>query len=161
MSATHSAATVGAMIPVPKLLSILLLLAATSCAGGQRRAGEELQLAARDYHDALQYGDFQVIARYLPFEERAGFLSRAFAMENALSVVEFLPVGTDFSPGGERALMVTRLSWFELPSTVVRTENVLLHWRHEGGGLHSAGTWILERIEGGPLPVGGGSVGKP
>lgn len=139
----------------PLLLLPLLLVGTLSCAGGQKRAGEELHLAARDYHDALQYGDFQVIARYLPFEARADFLSRAFALEKALSVVEFLPIGTEIAPDGKRALMVTRLSWFELPSTVVKTENVLLHWRHEGGGLHSAGHWILERIEGGPLPVGG------
>lgn len=139
---------------IATLALTLALFWNTSCASGKQRAGEELRLAARDYHDALQYGDFQVIARYLPFEERADFLTRAFALEKSLSVVEFLPVATEVSPDGKRALMVTRLSWFELPSTVVKTENVLLHWRLEGGGLHTPGHWILERIEGGPLPVG-------
>lgn len=142
------------------IAACLLLAATNGCAGGQKKAGDELLLAVRDYHDALQYGDFQVIARYLPFDHRADFLSRAFALEKSLSVLEFRNISADVTPDGKRALMVTRLSWYELPSTVVKTENVLLHWRHEGGGLTSTGAWILERIVGGPLPVEAEQAGQ-
>jgi hypothetical protein len=135
------------------LASVLLVLAATGCASGPNRNTEQLGLAARDYHDALQFGDFQVIARYLPPEARTEFLARAFGMEKSLSVLEFTPIGTDMNEDGDRAHMVTRLSWYELPSTVVKTENVFIDWKRVGGGVATDGTWTIESIEGGPLPV--------
>jgi len=131
----------------------LLLLLAAGCASGPGRNAEQLALAARDYHDALQFGDFQVIARYLPTEVRTEFLARAFGVQKSLSVLEFTAIGTEMSEDGDRARMVTRLSWYELPSTVVKTENVFLQWKRVGGGVARDGSWTIESIEGGPLPV--------
>lgn len=138
---------------LPRCLSLVCLLALVGCSTGAARSTEALALAARDYHDALLYGDFQVIATYLTPAARADFLARAYGMEKRLSVLEFTPIGTDLHPDGDRARMVTRLSWYELPSTVVQTENVFLFWKRVGQGIGSEGRWMIERIEGGPLPV--------
>ncbi|WP_373046444.1 hypothetical protein [Vulgatibacter sp.] len=131
----------------------LLVLAAAGCASGPARTTEQLTLASRDYHDALQYGDFQVIARYLRADARTDYLARAFGMEKSLSVLEFTTIGTEIAPEGESARMVTRLSWYELPSTVVKTENVFIQWKRIGGGVATDGVWTIDSIEGGPLPV--------
>ena len=134
-------------------LLALVLLAAIGCASGPNRHPEKLALAARNYHDALQFGDFQVISRYLHPAARTDYLARAYGMEKTLSVLEFTPIGTDMNPDGDAARMVTRLSWYELPSTVVKTENVFIEWKRIGGGVASDGDWTIESIEGGPLPV--------
>jgi len=128
------------------LLSALAL--ATGCAAGPGAKSEQLALAVRDYHDALQFGDFQVIARYLRPAARADFLARAYGMEKSLSVLEFTPISSQNGPDGDSAFLVTRVSWYELPSTVVRTENVFVHWKRT-----DADTWAIESVEGGPLPV--------
>lgn len=123
-----------------------LLLACTACASATGARGK-LDTAARDVFDALQFGDFQVVAAYLAPELRTDFLARAYGVEKKLEVVEFTPVGLDVDDAAEHGRMVTRLSWFELPSTSLKTENVFLDWRRSKAG------WQIERIEGGPLPV--------
>lgn len=138
---------------IRNLLLFLTIAGASACAAGPRKSAEELSLAARDYHDALQYGDFQVIARYLPPDQRTEWLARAFGMEKTLSVLEFRTISVDVAPAGDRARMATRLSWYELPSTVVKTENVFIDWLRTGGDATSDGAWSIERISGGPLPV--------
>lgn len=130
----------------PLRLAPLVLLAATACASAQS-ARSKLDLAARDVFDGLQFGDFQVVAAYLEPDLRTDFLARAFGVEKTLEVVEFTPVGLDVDEAAERGRMVTRISWFELPSTSVKTENVFLDWKRGKAG------WQIERIVGGPLPV--------
>ena len=127
-------------------LGFLLLLGTTACATASS-ARSKLDTAARDVFDALQFGDFQVVAAYLAPEHRTDFLARAYGMEKTLEVVEFTPVGLDVDEAAERGKMVTRLTWFELPSTSVKTENVFLDWKRDRNG------WQIERIEGGPIPV--------
>ena len=141
------------MTRTSRILTVLLLAAAAGCASGPNRNTEQLALAARDYHDALQFGDFQVIARYLAPEARTDYLARAFGLQKSLSVLEFTPIATEMNADGDRARMVTRLSWYELPSTVVKTENVFIEWKRVGGGVATDGTWTIESVEGGPLPV--------
>jgi hypothetical protein len=128
----------------PLLVTVALLAAACASTVSAR---SQLDRAARDVFDALQFGDFQVVAAYLAPELRTGFLARAFGVEKTLEVVEFTPVGLDFDEDGAHGRMVTRLTWFELPSTVLKTENIFLDWKRAGEG------WVIERIVGGPLPV--------
>lgn len=135
-----------------------VLLMATACAS-TTSARAKLDLAARDVFDALQYGDFQLVAAYLEPEHRTDFLARAYGVEKKLEVMEFTPVGLDVDQAAENGRMVTRISWFELPSTIVQTENVLIDWRRGKAG------WQIRRIVGGPLPVpgpdGASEVGTP
>ena len=130
----------------PAPLAALLLLSATACASATS-ARAKLDLAARDVFDALQFGDFQVVAAYLEPELRTDFLARAYGVEKKLTVVEFTPVGLDVDEASEHGRMVTRISWFELPSTSVKTENVFVDWNRGKAG------WQIARIVGGPLPV--------
>lgn len=123
-----------------------LLLLGTACASATGARGK-LDTAARDVFDALQFGDFQVVAAYLAPELRTEFLARAYGIEKKLEVIEFTPVGLDVDDAVERGRMVTRISWYELPSTSVKTENVFVDWRRGKAG------WQIERIEGGPLPI--------
>lgn len=136
------------------LLAVLTLLFASACASATS-ARAKLDLAARDVFDALQFGDFQVVAAYLEPEHRTDFLARAYGVEKKLTVVEFTPVGLDVDEAAEHGRMVTRISWFELPSTSVKTENVFVDWRRSKAG------WRIERIVGGPLPVPGPDAAPP
>lgn len=128
----------------PLLLALAVL---AGCSAGQARSAERLHLASRNYQDALQFGDFQVVAQLIEPGARTDFLARAYGMEESLSVLESVPIATEVAPDGETARMILRVSWYELPSTVVRTENVFLQWKRLGDD------WFIAAIEGGPLPL--------
>lgn len=151
--ASPEACYLGAVLRRLLLLLVTVALLGTAACASTVSARSKLDRAARDVFDALQFGDFQVVAAYLAPELRTAFLARAFGVEKTLEVVEFTPVGLDFDEDGQHGRMVTRLTWFELPSTVVKTENIFLDWKRAGEG------WQIERIVGGPLPVPDPSVG--
>jgi len=136
---------------LPFLLALALLVGA--CASCPGRVKEHLALATRDTHDALKFGDYDVVARYLPFDQRATFMSRAFGVEKKLSILDFDLISSEIAPDGKRAIVMTRISWYELPSTIVHTDSVFFDWRRDGEGLAPDGSWTLVRIEGGPLPL--------
>lgn len=133
--------------------ALVAAVALAGCASSKGRAGEQLHLASLELHDSLQFGDYRVIAQRLPYELRADFLARAYGVENSLSILELTTISVDVEPDGERAQTLTRISWYELPSTTVKTENVFVHWKRTGGGAN--GGWQIERIAGGPLPIPG------
>ena len=127
-------------------LLALLPIALGACGSTKSQGREKLGLATRDVFDSLQYGDFQVVAQYLTPENRTDFLARAYGAEKNLKITEFSPVGMDLSEDESSARMVTRISWYELPSTSVKTENVFLDWRKKDG------EWRIEQVVGGPSP---------
>ncbi len=125
-------------------LLALLPIVLGACGSTKSQGREKLGLATRDVFDSLQYGDFQVVAQYLTPENRTDFLARAYGAEKNLKITEFSPVGMDLSEDESSARMVTRISWYELPSTSVKTENVFLDWRKRTGSGGSS------RWSGGP-----------
>lgn len=121
---------------------VLILLCACATPHSER---QKLGLAQRDVLDALQFGDYQVVAQYVRPEKRSDFLSRAYGVEQSLKVLELSTVSLDVFD--ERARSVARVSWYELPSTVVQTDTVFIDWVRAGEG------WSIDAISGGPLQL--------
>lgn len=122
-------------------------LFALSCATASGSRAEHLANASRSFHDALLFQNYQAVAGHLLAELRPSFLTRAFGTERSLSVTELEIVSMTLAEDGTSARTLTRISYFELPSTTVRTEAAVVDW------VHRDGAWHIERIEGGPLPV--------
>ncbi len=141
------------------LLALLAVLSTGACATSASRAGEQLHMASLELHDALQFGDYRLIAQRLPSALRTEFLARAYGVEKTLSVLELTTISMELAADGESARTLTRLSWYELPSTVVNTENVFIDWKRTGKGSSSG--WLIERIDGGPLPIANDETGTP
>ncbi len=130
-----------------RLLPLLFALAA-GCAGGtDSQARERLREVQTRSLVSLQSGQYEAFAPYIVAEHRLDFLARAFGAEKKLHMTEFTTVGVDVAPDVTSARVVVRLSWYELPSTSVKTENVFLDWKRVEGG------WLIERMTGGPLEV--------
>lgn len=140
-----------------RLLPLLLALALTACAGStDSQARENLREVQTRSLVSLQTGSYEAFAPYLMPEHRLDFLARAFGAEKKLHMTEFTTVGVDIAPDVTSARVVVRLSWYELPSTSVKTENLFIDWRRVEGG------WRIERMTGGPLEVPApGSVEAP
>lgn len=133
-----------------KLLALILTFTVAGCAT-TGRAGEELHLASLELSDSLQFGDYRVIAQRLPAELRNEFLARAYGIEKSLSILEMTTISTTLEPDGSRAQSLIRMSWYELPSTIVKTDNVFVDWTRTGSGTNKS--WQIERVSGGPLPI--------
>lgn len=129
------------------LAAILVSALGGACASTGSRAAEQLHLSTLELHDSLQFGDYRVIAQRISPELRTDFLARSYGVEKTLSVLESTTISVEMDPDEVHARSLTRLSWYELPSTIVKTDNVFVHWKREGKG------WLIERIVGGPLPV--------
>lgn len=131
-------------------LPLLFLGISSGCAASRARAGERLHLASLELHDSLQFGDYRLIAQRLAPELRNTFLARAYGVEKSLSVLEMTTISVEMGDGGEEAQTLTRISWYELPSTIVKTDNIFVNWRWLG---EKKGGWRIEKIAGGPLPI--------
>jgi len=127
------------------LASLSLLV---GCASTTANRGEKLADASRMLHAALAVRDFRTLASLLETRLQAAFLADSDAAERNLSITEIELLSMTMSADGEKAETVSRLSYFELPSTVVRTETIRVHW------IYQEAEWRIERIEGGPLPLG-------
>lgn len=99
-------------------------------------------------HAALVVRDYRTMASLLEARLQAAFLADSDATEKNLSVTEIELLSMTMSADGDRAETLSRLSYYELPSTVVKTETVRVHW------IYQETEWRIERMEGGPLPLG-------
>lgn len=122
-------------------------LVAAGCATATAQRAEHLTNASRSFHDGLLFRHYQLVSSHLLPEHRPEFLTRAFGVEETLSVTEVEILSATLAEDSKSAKTLTRLSFFSLPSTTLRTETVVVDW------VHQDGTWLIERIEGGPLPV--------
>lgn len=98
-------------------------------------------------HASLVVRDYRTLATLLEARLRSAFLADAEPAEKNLSITEIELISMTMSADGERAETVSRLSYFELPSTVVHTETIRVHWVYAGS------EWLIEGVEGGPLPL--------
>ena len=88
------------------------------------------------------------MATLLESKLRTAFLADAEEVEKKLSITEIELLSMTMSADGEKAETLSRISYFELPSTVVKTETIRVHW------IYVDEEWLIERVEGGPLPLG-------
>lgn len=98
-------------------------------------------------HAALVVRDFRTMASLLETRLQAAFMADSAAAEKNLSVTEIELLSMTMSADGDRAETLSRLSYYELPSTVVETETVRVHW------VYRDGDWRIEGVDGGPLPL--------
>lgn len=92
--------------------------------------------------------DYRSLASLLESRLQSTFLVDVEQVEKRLSITEIELLSMTMSADGEKAETLSRLSYFELPSTVVKTETIRVHW------IYVDEEWLIERVEGGPLPLG-------
>ena len=132
-------------------LILALFPLVVGCAGSTATRGEKLADAYRMLQASLVVRDYRTTATLLDARLRAAFLAELERAERNLSITEIELLSMTMSADGERAETVSRLAYFELPSTVLRTEAVRVHWVYAGG------EWRIQGMEGGPLPIPGPS----
>lgn len=128
-------------------LILALLPLAFGCAGSTASRGERLADAYRVLQASLLVRDYRTTATLLDARLRAAFLAELERAERNLSISELELLSMTMSADGERAETVSRITYFELPSTVLRTETLRVFW------VFTEKEWIIEGVEGGPLSL--------
>lgn len=104
-----------------------------------------LRKSAESYHRMLRWGDLRSAAGLVAEERRAEVLADSLADEDRLKVTEYELV--DAQAQGQRASVLSKVTWHRLPSTTLRSDPVTTRWEAR------AGRWVIVAIEGGPLPL--------
>lgn len=130
-----------------RFLLLVLACALTACAHPQKGALESLRFAAETFHQRARWRDFRGAAQLIVTERRAAF-ERARADgndEETLSITDYEIEDAYLSPGGDRAHVVSRVSWTRLPSVSVLTRTVTSEF------ILLKGAWFLARQDAGPF----------
>jgi len=109
--------------------------------------GEGLRAAAERFHRLVRWGDLRSAFQGLVPQQRLRAMKEALERKDdeALKVLDYDIV--DARNDGDHAVVLSKISWHRLPSTVVRTDAVTLDF------VARDGAWLIRAIEGGPLPL--------
>jgi hypothetical protein len=124
--------------------AVMLVLALCGCAGAQN-ARNDLEEANDAFSKAIRWSDLPGLARRVVPDRQPEFLKLAAQSEDNLKVTDYEL--QDVRAGSDRAVVRSRVSWYREPSIVARTEWMTILWERKGG------TWLIESILGGPLPL--------
>jgi hypothetical protein len=140
-------------VTVPRRIALLLLAAAAlayagaaGCAHKPRSGGADaLRAASERFHLLLRWGDVRGAIQFVVPERRLALLKAALDAkdEESLRVTEYELEDAQFSD--EKATVLSKITWYRIPSVVTRSEAVVTHW------VSRDGAWMIEAIEGGPL----------
>lgn len=131
----------------------------SGCAERQKKATvKELRDTSESFARHLRWGDYRGMAKFIIPEERLpyvkGILDRG--EDETLKVLDFELEHVHYVPPGDNAIILSRISWYRLPSVTAKSEVVTLHFKD------CDGEWLVKAIENGPLPFGkpGGNSSK-
>lgn len=138
-------------------LALAPLLASAGCAHrrGSGAGAAELKASAERYHRLLRWGGPRPALQLVAPELRAQALRSAVEHrdEEDLKVIDYELV--DAQVDGDRATVLSKITWHRLPSVTARTDAVTLEFVARGGD------WFIRRIEGGPSPLATPEAGGP
>ncbi len=125
------------------------LLAAAGCAhSGSRSPGlSDLKSTAERYHRLLRWGDVRASLQIVAPELRAKALRSSVERKDDedLKVIDYEMV--DAQVDGERAKVLSKITWHRLPSVTARTDAVSFEL------VARDGAWYIRSIDGGPVPL--------
>jgi hypothetical protein len=121
--------------PLRALLALLAALAALCCllggcasAAPDANPAELLRRATLQFHSDLRWQRFDSAAALLPADQRADFLRFYESRRQSLFVTEFEVIHLQLSTDQKSAFAQVLMSWYELPSTQVRTSMIEERW---------------------------------
>ncbi len=125
---------------------VVLLLAA--CATVNRPDLETLKPTAEAFHQRVRFKDFRGASELIVPERRDGFVRARDSAndEKDLFFTDYELEEAKVSPDLREASIVSKLSWYRLPSTTEQRATLTSRfaWRQ--------GRWLLESQEAGPFP---------
>ncbi|MBI3184617.1 MAG: hypothetical protein HYZ28_20975 [Myxococcales bacterium] len=105
--------------------------------------------AAETFHQRIRWRDFRGAAELIVEERRQAFESESRAKddERNLTVTDYRLEDARVSDDGQKATVVSRISWLRLPSVSEQSEMVTSEY------VFRDGAWLLERQQGGPFAL--------
>jgi hypothetical protein len=126
---------------------LALVSLGSACATLPKGDVEELKPAAEKFHERIRWKDFRGAAELVVPELRMRFVRSRLASndEKDLFITDFQLEDAQVAANRLEASVVSRISWYRLPSTTEKSEIVtsLLVWRE--------GQWLVERQDAGPF----------
>lgn len=101
-----------------------------SCASSspETNHAELLRRSTLQFHSDIRWQRYDSAAAHLPLDQRDTFLDFYEARRQALFVTEFEVIQLQLSPDKKTAHAQVLMSWYELPSTQVRTSLIDERW---------------------------------
>src|SRR5215472_16874295 len=129
-------------------VSAAVLVAA--CATWMRPTAAELRSSAEKFDQSIQWSDLRSAALFLTPVTREEFLAAVAKHddENNLKITDIQLEDAIIAADGNSATIESKLTWYRMPSVTAKTERMVTHWEIRGN------SWVLTRIDGGPLAVG-------
>lgn len=123
-------------------VSVFLLC---GCAAG--RPKDDLETALNMFHHDLRWQYFKTAAARISPPYAAAFLEEMEKGEHELNIADYEIRRVDISPDGTSARVRVRLSYYRMPSTVLKDETLEQTWKKTEAG------WMLIAQEGGPFVI--------
>ena len=121
------------------------------CAERQKRATvKELRDTSESFARHFRWGDYRGMAKFIVPEERLSYIKGILdrGEDETLKIVDFELEHVHYVPPGDHAIILSRISWYRLPSVTAKSEVVTIHFKD------TEGEWLVKAIENGPLPFG-------
>ncbi len=111
------------------LVMLVGLALASACANTSGRLG--LRPAVQGFNQDIRWQRFQSAARMLPAKERADFIRKYTATEEELGIQSIEVESVEFSrqPDAQEATVTAVVTYYLLPSIVVKKEVITQHWQ--------------------------------
>lgn len=126
---------------------LCLLCLVCACATVKTPDAEELKPTVEAFHQRARWKDFRGAAELVVPERRRSFISGRARLndERDLFITDFQLEDAQVQPEHQLARVVSRLSWYRLPSTSEQSSTLtsVFVWRE--------GHWLLESQDSGPF----------
>ena len=130
---------------MPALLGVALLL---SCAHARIQGDADAARKTADlFHHRVRWRDFGGATLLLVPEKRAAFdeARRTLNDERDLSISDYQLDELQLAESGTEARVVSRMSWYRLPSVSTHEDTVVTELVYQNGA------WLISRQQGGPF----------
>ena len=128
------------------LYSYLALLF-LACAHQSASDRDALRKTAETFHERIRWRDYRAAEAFIVPDRRAVFDSARQKLDDDhnLSITDYQLEDVRFAADGQRAWVVSRISWMRLPSASEKSARI------DSEFVWQNGTWLLARQSGGPF----------
>lgn len=120
---------------------------AGACAHSRADSAESLRKTADQFHKLVRWNDLRGAAELLTIERREAFLDEVSNRndERDLKITDYELQDFKLEPGGKHATVISKVSWYRLPSVTQEEQKVVSHF------VEKNGAWLISRQEKGPF----------
>lgn len=103
------------------------------CLTPEQRREEGLTKAATEYNNELRWGRYEHMSQYLTKDETAALLVRSRDLGDDFSIAENELALVQYTPGTEKATVVTNVTWYNQRRALVNKSTIEQHWQWNDG----------------------------